>query len=128
MKTLAVMLSMVALLLPAAIFGQVRHEFEVASIKPAMPMTPDTILGMHVDGAQIRVTYFSLKDILAMAYPVRFEQIIGPDWLPSERFDVVAKLPDGATRAQIPEMLQALIQDRSRIREGQFDLDGDAAG
>jgi uncharacterized protein (TIGR03435 family) len=116
MKTLAVMLSMVALLLPATIFGQVRHEFEVASIKPAMPLTPDTNLGMHVDGAQIRVTYFSLKDILAMAYPVRFEQIIGPDWLPSERFDIAAKLPDGATRAQIPEMLQALIQDRFQMK------------
>jgi uncharacterized protein (TIGR03435 family) len=116
MKKLAVMLSMVALLLPATIFGQVRHEFEVASIKPAMPLTPDTNLGMHVDGAQIRVTYFSLKDILAMAYPVRFEQIIGPDWLPSERFDIAAKLPDGATRAQIPEMLQALIQDRFQMK------------
>lgn len=116
MRTLAVMLSMVALLLPAKIFGQVRHEFEVASIKPAMPLTPDTNLGMHVDGAQIRVTYFSLKDILAMAYPVRFEQIIGPDWLPSERFDIAAKLPDGATRAQIPEMLQALIQDRFQMK------------
>jgi len=66
MKKLAVILSG-ALLIPTLIFGQTRHEFEVASIKPAMPLTPETNMGLHVDGAQIRVTYFSLKDILAMA-------------------------------------------------------------
>jgi uncharacterized protein (TIGR03435 family) len=106
---------MVALLFPALTFGQTRQEFEVASIKPAMPLSPETNMGLHVDGAQIRVTYFSLKDILAIAYPVKFEQILGPDWLPSERFDIVAKLPDGATRAEIPEMLQTLIQDRFQM-------------
>ena len=115
MKKLAVILSG-ALLIPTLIFSQTRPEFEVASIKPAMPLTPETNMGLHVDGAQIRVTYFSLKDILAMAYPVKFEQILGPDWLPSERFDIAAKLPDGATRAQIPEMLKTLIQDRFQMK------------
>jgi uncharacterized protein (TIGR03435 family) len=116
MKIPAVILLIVALLFPALMFGQTRQEFEVASIKPAKPLTPETNLGLDVDGAQIRVTYFSLKDLLAGAYPVKFEQILGPDWLPSERFDMVAKLPDGATRAQIPGMLQTLIQDRFQMK------------
>jgi uncharacterized protein (TIGR03435 family) len=115
MKVVASSLSILAFLACPLLFAQ-SGEFEVASIRPAMPLTPDTNLGMHVDGAQIRVTYFSLKDLLAMAYPVKFEQILGPEWLPSERFDIVAKLPDGTTRAQIPGMLQTLIRDRFQMK------------
>jgi len=115
-KALAVILSVAALLFPALMFGQTKQEFEVASIKPAEPLTPQTNLGLHVDGAQIRVTYMSVKDLIGMAYPVKFEQVLGPDWLASERFDIVAKLPDGATRKQIPGMLQTLIEDRFQMK------------
>jgi len=115
-KALAVILSAAALLFPALMFGQTKQEFEVASIKPAEPLTPQTNLGLHVDGAQIRVTYMSVKDLIGMAYPVKFEQVLGPDWLASERFDIVAKLPDGATRKQVPGMLQTLIEDRFQMK------------
>jgi uncharacterized protein (TIGR03435 family) len=51
-----------------------------------------------------------------MAYRMKAYQITGPDWLASERFDIVAKIPEGARPAQIPEMLQALLVDRFQVK------------
>jgi uncharacterized protein (TIGR03435 family) len=42
-------------------------------------------------------------------------QVAGPDWMASARFDVVAKLPEGATPAQIPEMLQVMLAERFKL-------------
>ena len=72
-------------------------------------------VGLHVDGAQVRFGYSSLKDLVAMAYRVRPYQVEGPDWIASERFDIAAKLPDGGKREQVPEMLQALLADRFQL-------------
>ncbi len=47
-----------------------------------------------------------------MAYRIKRYQISGPNWLGSERFDVVAKLPDGTNQRNVPEMLQSMLQDR----------------
>jgi uncharacterized protein (TIGR03435 family) len=94
-----------------------RPEFEVASIKPAEQpgANMQVSVGLHVDGAQVRFTYSSLKDLLSMAYRVRRYQVEGPDWMASERFDIAAKLPAGAAREQVPEMLQALLADRFQL-------------
>jgi uncharacterized protein (TIGR03435 family) len=75
----------------------------------------DFNIGLRMNGAQARFTYLSLKDYVARAYRVKVTQIVGPDWLGSERFDITAKLPDGGTAAQIPEMLQRLLEDRFRL-------------
>jgi len=92
-------------------------EFEVASIRPSGPLVPGELnIGLHIDGAQIRGHYFSLKDYLGMAYHLKIYQIAGPDWISSERFEINAKLPDGASRQQVPEMLQALLESRFGLK------------
>jgi len=94
-----------------------RLEFEVASIKPsAQPPIPQVSIGVRIDGAQVNCTYLSLKDYIRMAYRVKDYQITGPDFLASERFDISAKLPSGATREQVPAMLQTLLEDRFQVR------------
>ena len=105
----------------AGVWGQsaapASHEFEVASIRPSAPLVPGELgLGMHIDGAQISGRFWSLKDYLGMAYKLKNYQITGPDWISSERFDIAAKLPEGAERAQVPEMLQALLTNRFQIK------------
>lgn len=40
---------------------------------------------------------------------------MGPDSLSSGRFDILAKLPAGATADQVPEMLQTLLLDRFKM-------------
>jgi len=106
-----------SLLLPALSFAQVRKEFEVASIKPAAqrPIN-EVVVGVHIDGSQARISYLSLKDYIGTAFRIRGNQIIGPDWLASQRFDIVAKIPEGASQADVPEMLQALLMDRFQMK------------
>jgi uncharacterized protein (TIGR03435 family) len=109
-----------AILLSLAAFAQSPPpppEFEVASVKPSAPQGADSLaVGIHIDGAQVRCTSLSLKDYVALAYNVKNYQISGPEWLASERFDVAAKLPDGAAREQIRDMVQALLLDRFQLK------------
>lgn len=107
-----------------ATFGQGAAEsptFEVASVKPAPPPTG---MGMRVmmrggpgsaDPGQITYSNVSLKSILTTAYGVKGYQINGPKWLDSERFDIVAKIPKGATKEQFQLMLQNLLAERFKL-------------
>jgi uncharacterized protein (TIGR03435 family) len=94
-----------------AAFGQA--QFEVASIRPsAGPGAERMAVGVHIDGARIRCTSLSLKDYITSAYNLKIYQVVGPDWIGGERFDVQATLPPGATAEQVPDMLKALLADR----------------
>jgi uncharacterized protein (TIGR03435 family) len=91
--------------------------FEVASIRPSSQQPDARVdVGLHIDGAHFRVGSFSLKDYLGMAYRMKAYQITGPDWIGSERFDLAATLPAGASTELIPEMLQALLAERFQVR------------
>jgi uncharacterized protein (TIGR03435 family) len=57
-----------------------------------------------------------LKDYIRIAYRVKDFQVSGPEWMASERFDIDAKLPAGAARDQVPEMLQTLLEDRFQVK------------
>ena len=96
-------------------------EFEVASIKPAPPLDPAKIvagkmhLGMSVDAARVDIGSLSLADLIRTAYRLKSYQVSGPDWMTSERFDVLAKMPAGASKDKVPEMLQALLAERFKL-------------
>jgi uncharacterized protein (TIGR03435 family) len=109
---------LLALLITAVVaFGQARKEFEVASIRVATEQPLNAVaVGLQVDGSQVRISYLSLKDYISIAYQVGLNQIIGPDWLGSQRFDIAGKLPDGASRTDVNEMLQALLAERFRLK------------
>jgi uncharacterized protein (TIGR03435 family) len=95
--------------------------FEVASVKPAAPITGNRIMVMmrggpgSPDPGQITYTNVTLKSVLMQAYGVKGFQISGPNWLDSERFDIVAKLPRGATKEQFKVMLQNLLAERFKL-------------
>jgi uncharacterized protein (TIGR03435 family) len=72
-------------------------------------------MGAHVDGSRAEYDYMSLKDLVANAYKVKPYQVTGPAWLSSERFDIVAKIPEGATKDDAPAMLQALLEERFKL-------------
>jgi uncharacterized protein (TIGR03435 family) len=111
---LGIALALIGLFLPALGSAQTRLEFEVASIRPSAPT--EQAAGVHIDGSQVRYTRLSIRDYIATAYRMRVNQITGPDWLATETFNIVAKLPDGATPVQVPQMLQALLADRFKMR------------
>ncbi len=69
-----------------------------------------------MDGSQVRVNHLGLKEYIAIAFKLKQYQVAGPDWLASDRFDVIAKLPDGASRDQVLPMLQSLLIDRFQLK------------
>ena len=93
--------------------------FEVASIKPVGPLDSGVKPGMSVDNDRVYIGSLSLMELVCQAYEVSRNQIVaGPAWLSrqdSERFAIVAKMPDGAVRKQVPEMLRALLAARFRL-------------
>ena len=96
--------------------------FDVASIKPAAPMTPGRMMiGFRGgpgtgDPGQMTFNNVSLKDLIQTAWDVKAYQIAGPNWLESERFDITAKVPKGATKAQSRLMLQNLLEERFKLK------------
>lgn len=100
-------------------FAQPLPEFEVASIRPSSTVPGpqgQMSIGVHLDGAQVRISALTLKDYLARAYSMKVAQIFGPDWIGSDRFDLAATIPAGNTPAQVPEMLQSLLAERFRLK------------
>lgn len=107
------------LLAAAAAFAQSPPkppEFEVASIRAAPLDLQNVHIGVRVDGSQVHISGYSLKDLTRVAYRVKDYQVEGPDWIASERYNVDATLPAGAARDQVPDMLQALLRDRFKLQ------------
>ena len=97
--------------------AQTKLEFEVASIRRAPEQAPNQIaVGLRVDGSQVRYTYLALKDYIVIAYGMKPNQFVGPEWLASQRFDISAKMPEGATTEQVNKMLQTLLADRFQLK------------
>lgn len=95
--------------------------FEVASIRPAEPITPQKVMGgklrvgMTVNGRTVNIGFLSLADLIPLAYKVKSYQVSGPAWLKDQRFDITAQMPEGTTREQVPQMLQALLAERFKL-------------
>jgi uncharacterized protein (TIGR03435 family) len=106
-------------------FGQATESltFEVASVKPSAP--PPAAGGRGgvffgpprggpgtPDPGQITWTNATLKNLLMTAYDVKSYQVSGPAWMDAERYDIVAKVPVGATKEQVNVMWQNLLAER----------------
>lgn len=119
MKQLCAVVAAALTLGPLASQAQEKFEFEVASVKPFTINTngvDSVTLGAHIDGAQARLVGLTMRDLLGMAYKVRIYQIVGPDWIATERYDINAKIPQGVSPEKLPEMTQALLVDRFGIK------------
>jgi len=104
------------------VFGQTPDSltFEVASVKrtPAPEPGARMFYGPSRGGpgtsdpGQITWSSATLRNILMTAYDVQTLLITAPDWLLTERYDIIAKVPAGATRAQVSVMWQNLLKER----------------
>jgi uncharacterized protein (TIGR03435 family) len=103
------------MLFPHAMVGQ-QPAFAVASIRPSAAevkfehdgsteTTPDTL---HMQDV-------SVETCIKWAYGVQESQISGPDWIDSDKFDIIAKADGPATEPQMKLMLQALLADRFKL-------------
>jgi len=103
----------------ALAFGQ-SPTFEVASVKPSTPgwekggvyFGPARGGPGTPDPGQITWSYPTLKTLIMTAYDVKAYQVTGPVWLDNERYDVIAKVPPGATQQQVNVMWENLLAER----------------
>lgn len=111
------------IVIAAAAFGQTpaAPHFEVASIRPTAPDLMSQYAagklhtGMSVDGARVDIGAMTLADLICTAYHIWSYQLSGPSWMTANRFDILARIPDGVPKERVPEMLQALLAERFRL-------------
>ena len=93
----------------------VRPEFEVVSVKPAPPAVNGVSSRESVDAGLLTYTNFTLRRLISNAYGVTEGQIAGPAWISDNLYHVQARLPAGASRSDVPAMLQAMLADRFKL-------------
>jgi uncharacterized protein (TIGR03435 family) len=94
-----------------ALSGADQTKFEVASVKRTNACEFNT----SIDSAVLTLNGVPLKVVLMQAFSVKMDQIEGPSWLDADCFAISAKIPEGATRDQVPAMLQALLTERLKL-------------
>jgi uncharacterized protein (TIGR03435 family) len=105
-------------LLLAASVAVAQPSFEVASVKPSAPIVSKEgkeRVGLTVSGSRVEFNYTSLAELVRIAYRVKPYQVTGPGSTISDHFDVQAKMPEGTTQEQMPEMLKALLAERFKL-------------
>ena len=99
--------------------------FEVASVRAAEFPNPGRggggpqqfRAGMQLDAGRLDWGFASLADMIQYAFGVKNYQVSGPDWMRSSRWNVVARLPEGASQDhQVPRMMQALLAERFQLK------------
>ncbi len=110
----------VFLLAASAAVAQSQPAFEVASVKPAEALVPGRRLAPLAGGPGTRMPNrlagtASMKTILMWAYGIKTFQLTGPSWMDTERYEIVAKIPQGATKEQVALMLQNLLEERFHL-------------
>lgn len=95
--------------------------FEAVAIRSADLPTPDTMrsgqfrVGTTINQGSADFEFMTLADLLPYAYRVKSFQVIGPQSLHESRWRIRAKLPEGASKNQIPEMVPAMLVDRFKL-------------
>jgi uncharacterized protein (TIGR03435 family) len=97
-----------------------RKAFDVVSVKPSAPDDHNSFMFQNLPGGSIRLVRVPLRMIIMQAYGVGAFQISGgPDWIRTNRWDILAKA-DGVegrlTRDQENPMLRSLMAERFQLK------------
>ena len=100
---------------PAPPWDAPHLEFDVASVKTNK--SGPTLMAMRTLPTSFNMTNIPLRILITQAYRLSNYQLVGgPNWLDSERFDIVAKAPEGSRPDQVPLMLRGLLADRFKLK------------
>ncbi len=98
--------------------------FDVASIRASaggggrgrpMGRLPFGNQNIQITPDSVTMRGASLKSVIAWAYGVKDFQVNGPDWLDTQRFDIVAKAAGQSTEDQLRIMTETLLADRFKV-------------
>lgn len=70
---------------------------------------------MRIDAQRLDLPFVSLGELLPYAFRVKDYQIAAPSWVREARWSISAKLPEGASQDQAPDMMRALLVERFKL-------------
>jgi uncharacterized protein (TIGR03435 family) len=107
-------------LLVLAAFGQtasVTASFDVASVKPSPhPVGPDYNNQLAFSELGMKARNVTLRRLVAEAYGLQLNQVIGPAWLDQNEYDIEAQAGRAAAKEQLDAMLRSLLADRFNLK------------
>jgi uncharacterized protein (TIGR03435 family) len=87
--------------------------FETASVKRA----PDFGSAVtRIDPQLVTFRDISLQSLLVKAWHLKPYQLVGPDWLATDFYDIRAKLPEQISVKQVPDALPSMLQNLLKER------------
>lgn len=96
----------------------IQPSFEVASVRPSQhEVGPDYNNQIAVSPDRFRGRNVTLRRLVADAWQCQLDQVFGPPWLDHNEYDIEARLPEGASKEQIPLMLRSLLYERFHLKE-----------
>jgi uncharacterized protein (TIGR03435 family) len=108
---------LLAALFSSMAFGQnAPSAFEFADVHVSAPATNPTMRGGAPRGGRFQVRTATMVDLISLAYNMESDKVLGgPNWLDWDRFDILAKAPQGATPKDVGPMLEDLLADRFKL-------------
>jgi uncharacterized protein (TIGR03435 family) len=92
------------------------YEYEAVTIKPSKGPGPASKIGMWPAPDGFNAWFVTPQQMVSTAYGVERTRVLGgPDWFPSERFDIEAKMD-----ASVADALQKLSSDESTLARRQM--------
>jgi uncharacterized protein (TIGR03435 family) len=89
--------------------------FEVASVK--RNNTPEARSEFHTNPDGVTITNYRLRFLIANIYKIALYQLAGaPQWLDSNKYDIIARAPKGSSEDQLRLMVQQLLVDRFGLK------------
>ncbi len=101
--------------------GQVsttKPAFDVASVRPSQHVVgPDYNNQLTYSPTGIRGRNVTLQRLIAEAYQLQLNQVLGPSWLDKNEYDVDARSAGVGTREEHALMLRSLVAERFKLKE-----------
>lgn len=105
-------------IVPALLFfsaAWAQPAFEAASLKPNK--SPEFDASFNTRSDNVDAKNMPLRELLVEAFQIKEYQLVGPEWLSSERFDLVAKAPLGTGEDEkLMPLLRTLLTQRFHLQ------------
>lgn len=122
MRPMHAMRGLIALpLFAASVFSQASAgapTFEVASVRQSQRQVgPDYNNQIRYTPTGMIARNVTLRRLVAEAYRLQVHQVLGPDWLDRNEYDIEAKSAQDVSRERMATMLQGLLAERFNLKQ-----------
>jgi uncharacterized protein (TIGR03435 family) len=92
--------------------------FDVVSVRPSQHVVgPDYNNQLTYSATGITARNVTIKRLVAEAYQLQMDQVLGPNWLDQNEYDIEAKTTAAAPKEQLARMLRSVVADRFHLTQ-----------